>query len=76
MHFSTIAVVLAGATAAVATAIPALKERQSTLCTGSYSPVCCATDVLGLADLDCAPRKSLVPQRYAMLQCAMYSRTH
>ncbi|KAJ9495785.1 beta ketoadipyl CoA thiolase, th1 [Exophiala xenobiotica] len=58
MHFSTIAVVLAGATAAVATAIPALKERQSTLCTGSYSPVCCATDVLGLADLDCAPPPS------------------
>ncbi|KAF2195808.1 hydrophobin 2, partial [Zopfia rhizophila CBS 207.26] len=24
-------------------------------CTGAASPQCCATDVLNLADLDCAP---------------------
>jgi len=55
MRFSVAAIVLAGATSAVASAIPALVERQSAVCTGDYSPVCCATDVLGIADLDCAP---------------------
>ncbi|KIW38667.1 uncharacterized protein PV06_09618 [Exophiala oligosperma] len=54
MHFSTVFVALAGASAAVATAIPALTERQSALCSGSYQAQCCATDVLGLADLNCA----------------------
>ena len=58
MHFSTIVAVLTGATAAMATAIPSLEERQAALlCSGlSGTPVCCATDVLGLADLDCATR--------------------
>lgn len=57
MHFSTIVLALAGATAAVASAIPALESRQAPLCSGlSGTPVCCATDVLGLADLDCANR--------------------
>jgi hypothetical protein len=59
MQFSTLLVALTGATVAVASAIPSLEERQSALlCSGlSGTPVCCATDVLGLADLDCAPRK-------------------
>lgn len=62
MHFSTVVLALAGATTAVASAIPGkstLMDRQAALCSGaSNSPVCCATDVLGVADLDCAPRKS------------------
>jgi len=61
MHFSTIVIALAGATTTMASAIPGkstLLGRQSTLCSGAESsPVCCATDVLGVADLDCAPRK-------------------
>jgi len=59
MHFSAVAVTIAlvgGASTAMASAIPAITPRQATLCTGSYSAVCCATDVLGLADLNCAPR--------------------
>lgn len=60
MRFSTIFVALASASATVATAIPALTERQSALCSGSYQAQCCATDVLGLADLDCATRKFLL----------------
>ncbi|ETI23636.1 hypothetical protein G647_05438 [Cladophialophora carrionii CBS 160.54] len=61
MHFSTVVVALAGASTALASAIPgksSLMDRQAavTLCTGaSSSAVCCATDVLGVADLDCAP---------------------
>ena len=49
---------LASATAHVAAtaafAAP-LDERQAGLC-ASGTPVCCATDVLNLANLDCAPR--------------------
>ncbi|KAI1611905.1 putative hydrophobin precursor [Exophiala viscosa] len=52
MHFSTIVIALAGASTALA--LPALMERQASLCTGDYSEQCCATDVLGLADLNCA----------------------
>ncbi|KAF2853825.1 hypothetical protein T440DRAFT_290536 [Plenodomus tracheiphilus IPT5] len=40
--------------AAVAFAAPAVVERQVGLCS-SGNPVCCATDVLNLANLDCAP---------------------
>ncbi|KAF9733427.1 hypothetical protein PMIN06_007548 [Paraphaeosphaeria minitans] len=36
-----------------AAAAPALESRQIPVCTGG-SPLCCATDVLNLADLDCA----------------------
>ena len=58
---------LLGATTALASAIP-LEERQTNNfdpCTGTLgSAVCCATDVLGVADLDCAPRKSL-PKKLA-----------
>ncbi|KAL5378649.1 hypothetical protein PMIN02_011160 [Paraphaeosphaeria minitans] len=41
---------------AAAAAAPALESRQIPVCTGG-SPLCCATDVLNLADLDCATRK-------------------
>ncbi|EXJ72411.1 uncharacterized protein A1O5_04915 [Cladophialophora psammophila CBS 110553] len=62
MHFSTVAIVLAGVTTAMASAIPgksALVDRQVTLCSGAdSSAVCCATDVLRVADLDCAPPPS------------------
>ncbi|KAJ9620925.1 hypothetical protein H2203_007511 [Taxawa tesnikishii (nom. ined.)] len=56
MRFSTILTGLTlGASSALASAIPALSERQTAVCTGSEpSAVCCATDVLGLADLNCA----------------------
>ncbi|KAJ4374957.1 hypothetical protein N0V83_002036 [Neocucurbitaria cava] len=39
---------------AVAAMAAPLEERQTPLCT-SGTAVCCATDVLGLADLDCTP---------------------
>ncbi|KAF2115427.1 fungal hydrophobin-domain-containing protein [Lophiotrema nucula] len=39
--------------AAAAMAAPMLEERQAVLCT-SGNAQCCATDVLNLADLDCA----------------------
>ncbi|KAF2676306.1 hypothetical protein K458DRAFT_322163 [Lentithecium fluviatile CBS 122367] len=40
--------------AAAAIAAPTLEQRQLFTCS-SGNPVCCATDVLDLADLDCAP---------------------
>ncbi|KAF2201304.1 hypothetical protein GQ43DRAFT_351961, partial [Delitschia confertaspora ATCC 74209] len=49
MQFSTILLF-----AATAIAAPMMEERQLVLCTGAGSPQCCATDVLNLADLDCA----------------------
>jgi hypothetical protein len=62
MHFQSVIIALAGATTAMAAAVPGkstLMDRQAALCSGaSSSPVCCATDILGVADLDCAPRKS------------------
>ena len=36
---------------------PASKRQAYIPCSGSYNAECCATDVLGLADLDCAQRK-------------------
>jgi hypothetical protein len=51
----TIATIVAFA--AVAFAAP-LDERQVGLCS-SGTPVCCATDILNLANLDCATRTSL-----------------
>jgi hypothetical protein len=45
---------------AIVAAAPAdLSARQAALiCSGTYSNIqCCATDVLGLADLNCANRK-------------------
>jgi len=40
-------------------AVPALDKNPARLChSGTASnPVCCSTDVLGLADLDCATRE-------------------
>ncbi|KAI1415524.1 Cerato-ulmin hydrophobin family [Hypoxylon sp. FL1857] len=54
MQFFTaaIATIFAG----VALAAPAVEERQAYVpCSGLYGTAqCCATDVLGVADLDCA----------------------
>jgi Fungal hydrophobin len=46
--------------AGVAMAMPAsLEERQYVPCSGLYNDAqCCATDVLGVADLDCVNRSS------------------
>ncbi|KAJ9603432.1 hypothetical protein H2200_012210 [Cladophialophora chaetospira] len=60
MHFSAVVIALAGATTVLASPMPGksmLVDRQAVdVCTGtSNSAVCCATDVLGVADLDCAP---------------------
>ena len=61
MHFSSIIIGVAGVTTAMAAAVPgtsSLLDRQVALCSGATgSPQCCATDVLGLADLDCATRE-------------------
>ena len=58
MHFSTVIVALAGASTTLASVIPELARRQSNLCSEG-SAVCCATDVLGVADLNCAVREYL-----------------
>jgi hypothetical protein len=45
--------------ATLVAANPVILERQAApaLCSGlTGTPVCCATDVLGVADLDCANR--------------------
>lgn len=47
--------------ALVAAAPADISARQAGICTGTYSNIqCCATDVLGLADLNCANRKRRV----------------
>ncbi|CAI6335385.1 unnamed protein product [Periconia digitata] len=51
MQFTITAIV---AFAAAAMAAPVLEDRQAGLCTGGGQAQCCATDVLNLADLDCA----------------------
>ncbi|KAK5635302.1 hypothetical protein RRF57_011014 [Xylaria bambusicola] len=53
MQFSTI---IATLFVTVAVAAPALEDRQAYVpCTGLYGTAqCCATDVLSVADLDCA----------------------
>lgn len=55
MQFSITTILAFAATAAFAAP---LEERQVGLCS-SGNPVCCATDVLDLADLDCAARMIL-----------------
>ncbi|EKJ68316.1 hypothetical protein NXS19_002272 [Fusarium pseudograminearum] len=52
MQFSLAAVALLGA---VVSALPANEKRQAYIpCSGLYgTSQCCATDVLGVADLDC-----------------------
>ncbi|KAF2835272.1 hypothetical protein M501DRAFT_942254 [Patellaria atrata CBS 101060] len=62
MQFSTVIVALFAASAAALPAIDAnqLAARQSPLCTGpGTTPLCCATDVLDLANLDCSTPPSL-----------------
>ena len=58
--FTAIIITLTG----FAAAAPAVHDqRQAPLCSGLYGTAqCCATDVLGLADLDCAVRKSILLQ--------------
>lgn len=58
MKFSTIiASALIGASAALTTPAHLTEKRQVTLCPGTDSNAqCCATDVLGLVDLNCANR--------------------
>jgi len=60
MLFSTLTSLVLAAT--MASAMPALNQRQTLVCTGTYSNAqCCATDVLGVADLNCFNRESLEP---------------
>jgi hypothetical protein len=65
-HFNSIIKMLASTIisafigSAIVAAAPAdISARQAALiCSGTYSNIqCCATDVLGLADLNCANRK-------------------
>ncbi|KAG9762712.1 hypothetical protein KCU73_g1783, partial [Aureobasidium melanogenum] len=57
MLAATIITALVGS--AIVAAAPAdVSARQVTICAGTYSNAqCCATDVLGLADLNCANRE-------------------
>ncbi|KAI5927868.1 hydrophobin precursor [Camillea tinctor] len=66
MQFSTLFVTFL-ATAVMAT--PAKRQTAAQVCVGGlYSnPQCCATDVLGVADLDCAT-PSAVPTSAASFQ--------
>ena len=54
----TVAVVVA-ALAGLTAAAPAVESRQTyQACSGLYGNVqCCATDILGLANLDCGSRQ-------------------
>ena len=59
MYLSTI-VVTALLDAYIAMAWPASQReiRQATLCSGlEDEPLCCAVNLLGVADLDCSARK-------------------
>jgi hypothetical protein len=57
MQFSSIVLALAGASTAFAAALP-LEARQLPICSGLGSNLqCCATNVLDLADLNCANRE-------------------
>ena len=55
MQFTTVAAIfLAGLAAAVPTAEMAERQEPYVPCSGLYGTAqCCATDVLGVADLDC-----------------------
>ncbi|KAI0966877.1 Cerato-ulmin hydrophobin family [Xylaria arbuscula] len=56
MQFSAIIAALCASAVTAAPATPELEGRQTyTACSGLYGTAqCCATDVLGVADLDCA----------------------
>jgi hypothetical protein len=57
MQFSIAIIALFGA---AVSALPTEEKRQAYIpCSGLYgTSQCCATDVLGVADLDCGNRKS------------------
>ncbi|KXJ91704.1 fungal hydrophobin-domain-containing protein [Microdochium bolleyi] len=61
---TTFAIILAAAaTVFAAPAVDVVESRQTPYvpCSGLYiSPLCCATDVLGVADLDCASPSRVV----------------
>ncbi|KDR66706.1 hypothetical protein GALMADRAFT_37265, partial [Galerina marginata CBS 339.88] len=61
MRFTLITAITASV--AVAVAGPTLENRQSRLCSSSTAPnpVCCATSILGAADLDCASPPNPLP---------------
>lgn len=57
---ASILVFVGAALAAPSGSAPAVEPRQYTACSGLYgSSQCCATDVLGVANLDCGERKSI-----------------
>jgi hydrophobin len=75
MYFSTfVAALFAG----LAVALPTVEERQVYVpCSGLYSNAqCCATDVLGVADLDCgnAPSPPTSGENFSALCAAMGQR--
>ncbi|KAM9883129.1 cerato-ulmin [Verticillium dahliae] len=56
--FTAIVALFAG----LAMATPATLDTRGSVCSGLYgNPQCCATDVLGVASLDCQNRKSPHP---------------
>jgi len=62
MQFTTLlaTAILATSTVLASPAFHADKRQQAVCLAGLYTtPLCCATDVLGVADLDCAARTSL-----------------
>lgn len=69
MHFSTI-IAAALASASLTIGVPTFngnaKRQASVLCSGlEATPQCCAVNVLNLADLDCADRKSPTYSKHA-----------
>lgn len=73
----TAIVVAITALAGSSLAAPTVEERQTyAACSGLYgSAQCCATDVLGVADLDCGERKFSHPyiSRHALVALANIS---
>ena len=63
MHITTTTITfslfLASLTSAIPTSNSNVKRQDPTVCPGALfeNPQCCSTDVLGLADLNCADRK-------------------
>jgi Fungal hydrophobin len=59
MKASILLATVTGAAMALASALPLEERAKAPICSGLGStPLCCATDVLGTADLDCAKRMS------------------
>ncbi|KAK8085517.1 hypothetical protein PG997_006788 [Apiospora hydei] len=55
MQFFTVAATLFSAVALAAPGVQVARQANYTPCSGLYGTAqCCATDVLGVADLDCA----------------------